>query len=194
MKCGTGKPGGTCSNRHFMYIRILFAAALFAFSVTLHAEDPTSFEVGTLKFQRPNEWQWVPVSSPMRKAQLKVPGEDPAKSADITFFHFGAGQGGDVQANAQRWLKQFRANEGAEKIETQEINGKKVTLVSTEGTFNSGMPGAAATPLPDQALLGAIVDDPQGAVFIKMTGPAPLVKKSREKFIDFIKTAVPVSK
>ena len=177
-----------------MHIRVVFAAAFLLLSATLRAESPTSFEVGGFKFERPKDWEWVPVNSPMRKAQLKVPGEDATKSADITFFHFGAGQGGDVQANAQRWLKQFRGKEDAEKIEHQEIGGKRVTLVSTEGTFSSGMPGGPATPLPDQALLGAILDHPEGAVFVKMTGPAALVKKSRDRFIEFIKTAVSAAK
>ncbi len=177
-----------------MQIRILFAAAFLTLSATLRADDPTTFEVGGFKFERPKDWTWVPVNSPMRKAQLKVPGEDPAKSAEITFFHFGAGRGGDVQANAQRWLKQFRGKEDAEKIEHQEIDGKRVTLVSTEGTFNSGTPGGPSTPLPDHALLGAILDHPEGAVFVKMTGPSPLVKKSRDSFMQFLKTAITASK
>ena len=65
----------------------------------------------------------------------------PTKSAEITFFHFGPDSGGDIQSNAQRWVSQFRGNENAAKIETQEIGGAKVTLVSTEGTYSSGMPG-----------------------------------------------------
>ena len=152
-----------------------FLLALFS-ALTLRAEDPATFEVGGLTFTRPAEWKWVEVSSPMRKAQLKVPGAKPEQSADIVFFHFGAGAGGDIKANADRWLAQFKGAEGASKIEPLDVQGTKVTLVSTEGTFSSGMPGGPATPLENQALLGAIIEAAQGNVFVKMTGPADLVK------------------
>jgi hypothetical protein len=126
----------------------------------------------------------------MRKAQLKVPGATPEASAEITFFHFGPGGGGGLQANVQRWLGQFQSAEGASKIEPQEIAGAKVTLVSTEGTFSSGMPGGPTTPLSGHALLGAIIENTDGDVFVKMTGPAGLVKESRAAFLDFLKTGI----
>lgn len=160
-------------------------------AVTLRAEDPATFPVGGLTFKRPTEWTWVEVSSPMRKAQLKVPGAKPEEFADITFFHFGAGSGGDIQSNAQRWIAQFKGAEGAGKIDVQEINGAKVTLVTTEGTFSSGMPGGPTTPLENQALLGAIIEHGDGNVFVKMTGPAALVKESRQKFLAFLASALP---
>jgi hypothetical protein len=125
----------------------------------------------------------------MRKAQLSIPGATPDKAAELTFFHFGQGQGGDVQANAQRWLRQFKSKEGAEKIEPLETGGAKVTLVSTEGTFASGMPGQPTKAMDDYALLGAIIEDDSGAVFAKMTGPSATVKAARPKFIEFIKAA-----
>jgi hypothetical protein len=173
-----------------MHLRSLFASALFAVALTVYADDPASFEVGAFTFQRPADWQWVPVTSPMRKAQLKVPGSDPSKAAELAFFHFGQGQGGDVQANAQRWLRQFKSKEGAEKTEPLDIPGAKVMLVSTEGTYASGMPGQPTKSLDDYALLGAIIESEGGAVFVKMTGPTATVKASRQKFIDLVKTAV----
>lgn len=171
----------------------LLALALLTI-VAARAEDPATFEVGGLKFARPADWKWVEVTSPMRKAQLKVPGASAEQSADITFFHFGAGGGGDVASNAQRWLAQFKSPEGASKIEPQEIAGTKVTLVTTEGTFSSGMPGGPATVVENAALLGAIIEGAEGSVFIKTTGPAPLVKGLRQKFLEFITAALPAKK
>jgi hypothetical protein len=155
----------------------------------LRAEDPTTFEVGGLTFDRPTDWSWVPVSSPMRKAQLKVQGAKPADSADITFFYFEGG-GGGVQANAQRWVNQFHGPEGASKIEEQKIGGLKVTMVSTEGTFSSGMPGGPVTTMDNYALLGAIIEGKEGNVFVKMTGPVALVKESQKKFVTFLTAAI----
>ena len=162
--------------------------------VIARADDPAVFDVGGLKFKRPADWKWVEVTSPMRKAQLKIPGASADQSADITFFHFGAGGGGDVASNAQRWLAQFKSLEGVSKIEPQEIAGTKVTLVTTEGSFSSGMPGGPTAVVENAALLGAIIEGPDGSVFIKMTGPAALVKGSRAKFMEFITTAIPPKK
>lgn len=169
-----------------------FSAFFFAFALiataTVRAEDPTSFEVGAFKFNRPSDWQWVPVSSPMRKAQLSVPGKDGAKPAEITFFHFGPSAGG-VEANTKRWLGQFQSKDGAEKVETKDIGTTKVTFVSTEGTYSSGMPGGPTTPMEGFALLGAILDHTDGPVFVKMTGPASVVQEARAKFTDFVSAA-----
>ena len=167
----------------------LLTSLILFFCAAARGEDPVTFPVGGLTFQRPAEWQWVPVSSPMRKAQLKVPGAEGKDAGEITFFHFGSAQGGDLQANAQRWLRQFESKEGASKVDWQEMGGRKVAVVSTEGTFQSGMPGGAVTPLPDYALLGAIVDHPDGNVFVKLTGPVETVKAARAKFMEFVTTA-----
>jgi hypothetical protein len=128
-------------------------------------------------------------ASKMRKAQLAVAGADAGKTADITFFHFGPSGGGDLDSNVQRWLKQFQSAPGAEKVETKTIGGRKTTLVSTTGTFSSGMPGQPAAPMENYSLLGAIVEDPEGSVFVKMTGPKETVKAASDKFIQFLETA-----
>jgi hypothetical protein len=175
-------------------MKLLSIAAGLLLTASAFAADPASFTVGAFKFERPAAWEWVPVNSPMRKAQLKVPGKDGGSAADITFFHFGSGQGGDVESNSQRWLRQFDSRDGASKVEAHEINGTKVTLVSTEGTFHSGMPGGPTAAIPDQALLGAILENQEGNVFIKMTGPAALVKEVAPQFIEFVKSATTAKK
>ena len=173
-----------------MNSRAYFLAALLLPLIAARAEDPAKFEVGGLSFQRPPEWGWVPVTSSMRKAQLKVPGSEGQQPAEITFFHFGQGSGGDVPGNAKRWLAQFRSPEGVAKTEPQEIAGTKVTVVTTEGTFSSGMPGGPTTPMENYALLGAIIEAAQGNVFVKMTGPSAVVKGAHKQFMNFITTAV----
>jgi hypothetical protein len=174
-----------------MHIRHFLAALLLlSLPASLRAEDPASFEVGSLKFQRPAAWQWVQVNSPMRKAQLKVPGAKD-QNAEVVFFHFGPGQGGGIDANAQRWMSQFQSKEGAGKVERKEIAGRPVAFVTTEGTYRSGMPGGPSTLLEDHALLGAIIEDPAGGdVFVKMTGPKELVQAQREAFLAFVSAAL----
>ena len=175
-----------------MSIRHLLPALLLA--TLAHAEDPATFPVGALTFTRPADWKWVAVTSPMRKAQLQVPGAAADQAADVTFFFFGETNGGGVDANVQRWLKQFDAKEGAGKTSEEQLAGLKVHLVSTEGTFSSGMPGGPTTPQANYALLGAIIEHPEGFVFVKMTGPAATVTAAREKFLELLKTVTVAKK
>ena len=105
----------------------------------------------------------------MRKAQFSVPGLDGSAPAEVAFFHFGAGQGGSVQANVDRWFKQF--SDGSTDAKTERVGNTMVTFVRASGTFSSGMPGGPTTPLKDYAMRGAILESPAGDVYVKMTGP-----------------------
>jgi hypothetical protein len=162
-----------------------------AFAVTaIAAESPATFKVSEFSFKRPEAWTWVETASPMRKAQLKV-GEG-KNAAEVVFFHFGASNGGGVEANVNRWFGQFQ--EPREKInarsEAVTIGKHKVTFVRAEGTFLSGMPGGAQTPQPGYALLGGIIESEQGSVFVKMTGPAATVKSADADFRKMIDSAL----
>jgi hypothetical protein len=157
------------------------------------AADPATFTVGAFTFKRPAGWTWVPVNSPMRKAQLHVP--DPANptgpGAEVAFFYFGAGQGGSVDDNISRWLGQF-GEEGDDlkfTVDTADFKGTKITRIQVpSGTFSSGMPGGPTTPMTNYGLYGAILQSPQGDVFIKMTGPASVVKSAAADFSAMIQS------
>ncbi len=161
-------------------------AALLALSAVARAADPAAFTVGAFTFKRPPTWQWVVVNSPMRKAQLHVadPANPAAPGADAVFFTFGAGQGGDAGQNAARWIGQFEKPETVHPVEeTATIKGTKVTRVRVEtGTFSSGMPGQPAAPQENYGLYGAILESPAGDVYIKLTGPAAVVKAAAADF------------
>ncbi len=167
----------------------LFAACLLlnlTFAANALAADPATFTVGTFTFKRPAAWKWVAVAAnSMRKAQLRVEGEG-GQSADVVFFTFGAGQGGGVEQNVARWVGQFAQGDGTAVKpveETAEIKGTKITRVRVDsGTFNSGMPGGPTTPQADYGLYGAILESKDGDVFIKLTGPAALVRAAAADF------------
>ena len=172
-----------------MSARFFLPALLLALLTTapaLRAADPATFTVGAFTFKRPPTWQWVVANSPFRKAQLHVP--DPtnpaAPGADAVFFTFGPGQGGDANQNISRWIGQFDKPETVNPVvESATIKGTKVTRVRVEsGTFSSGMPGQPATPMANYGLYGAILESPQGDVFIKLTGPADIVKAAAANF------------
>ncbi len=168
-------------------MKSLLFTCLFFVASTLFALDPVEFQVGGFSFARPSGWGWVVPTSSMRKAQLEVVGEGGAK-ADVTFFHFGAGQGGGVQANVDRWFGQFQNAKTAQNEAT--LGGVRVVFVQAAGTFSSGMPGGPTTPLANYALRGAILEDKEkGDVFVKMTGPASLVESAWVAFEGMVNAA-----
>ena len=152
-----------------------------------NAADPTEFTVGSFVFVRPETWGWVVPTSPMRKAQLSVPAGEGSAPAEVTFFHFGAGQGGSVQANVDRWFKQF--SNGYNDAKTERVGNTTVTFVKAFGTFSSGMPGGPTTPLKDYALRGAILESSAGDVYVKMTGPKAVAKLAEPAFEKMIREA-----
>lgn len=164
-------------------MRRLFSVLLLTVvTLSVRAADPVEFGVGAFTFSRPSGWQWIVPSSPMRKAQLAVPGEP--EPGEVTFFHFGAGQGGGVQANVDRWFGQFQNGTNGQTVET--IGKTKVTFVEAAGTFLSGMPGTSPTPKGEFALRGAILESATGDVFVKFTGPAPVVQSASAAFREMI--------
>jgi hypothetical protein len=158
-----------------------------ATSTALLAADPLEFKVGAFTFIRPDGWKWINPSSAMRKAQLEVPGTNQEK-AELTFFHFGPGQGGGIKANIDRWFGQFQ---GGPTSQSEVTEGRtRIYYVQATGTFQSGMPGGPTTPLENYALMGAILADEQsGDVFVKMTGPQAVVQSANFYFTEMITQA-----
>jgi hypothetical protein len=173
----------------------IVAAALFAVTslvAPLQARAET-VKVEGFAFAVPEGWKSVTPSSPMRKAQLEI-ARGPEK-AEVTFFHFGADQGGSAADNVTRWYAQFPGSEKNRTTENVQVGSVKITFAMTEGTFSSGMPGGPTTPMEGYALCGAILEDATGNVFIKMTGPNAVVKASTDAFkkmvLDAAKSAAP---
>lgn len=167
-----------------MIKRLLLFLAL---ATLVHAADPVEFSVGSFTFDRPEAWGWVQPSSTMRKAQLSAPAVDGSAAGEITFFHFGPGQGGTVEANATRWINQF--SNATSDTKTEQIGQTSVTFVKAAGTFASGMPGTTTTPMEGFELRGAILQSPGGDVYVKFTGPSAVVKAGEAAFEKMVRAA-----
>jgi hypothetical protein len=163
------------------------AAALFAFIAPPAETRAESVKVEAFTFAVPEGWKSVTPSSTMRKAQLEI-ARGPDK-AEVTFFHFGADQGGSAAENVARWYAQFPGSEKNRITEHVQIGSVKITFAMTDGTFSSGMPGGPTTPMPGYALCGAILESSAGNVFVKMTGPNAVVKASTEAFKKMVSDA-----
>jgi len=131
----------------------------------------------------------------MRKATFEVPPSGAGEPGELSVFQFGAGKGGGIEANVERWVKQFPGLDPGDLKKSRRVaNGLPVHVVEIEeGTFSSGMPGGPTTPKPGWGLLGAIVEGPDGNWFFKLTGPRATVDGARSEFfglIDGIKPTV----
>ena len=158
---------------------LLFVATL---SLRLHAADHATFKVGGLTFERPEKFKWEEITPGMRAAQLTVPGE--GRSGEIVFFNFPSGVGGGVEANIDRWLGMFKEGKNKVNAKTEKVSkgAATITYVQAEGTYMSGMPGGPKTAEPNTMLHGAIIETAQSNVFVRMTGPAELIKQSQKDF------------
>ena len=170
----------------------LLILAVLCANVCVHAADAT-VKVGDITFTLPDKWESVPVASAMRAAQLKVTDADGKTSADVAFFQFGPGGAGGNQANVDRWLGQFQEprDQIKSKVEDVTVGKTKVTYVSAEGTYKSGMPGGPTSAMPDYALMGAMVgNEGDNIIFIKMTGPKDLVKSATSDFKKMVESGL----
>ena len=145
------------------------------------ASSPTS--AGGVTWTVPRGWT-VEGERPMRVGTYAVPAASgDADGGECAAYYFGVNQGGDVQANIDRWAMQFEGVSGLNQT-TSEIHGMQVTNVVLKGTYL-----APAGPMMQSqgkkahyALLGAIVDAPKGRVFFKFTGPEKTVDAEKSGF------------
>jgi hypothetical protein len=162
-------------------MKTLLATLALLTALPALAEDK-KVNAGGLDFNLPSSaWTSVPTSSPMRAATLQVKAEGADKPLEAIFYYFGPGQGGDVDANIQRWLGQFEG-EPVSKREDLEAGGRKIALVTATGTYMDGAMFGPKTPKADYMLLGAIVPGPDAPIFIKLTGPKAAVDKITAEF------------
>jgi len=170
-------------------MKILILSLLCALTTTLFAADET-FKAGSFTFQKPAAFKSKPAPpGGPRAAQLEF--TDAKGTAEAIFYHFGQGQGGGTQAIVDRWLASFQEPKDKlnSKVEKKKVGSAEVTYVEAEGTYMSGMPGTQKTPQPGTKLLGAILESPDGNVFIRMTGPIATVKAADPDFRKMIESS-----
>ena len=128
----------------------------------------------------------------MRKASYEVPrAAGDTEDGELAVFYFGPGQGGSIDANVDRWVKQFSGISANDvKRADREANGLRQHTVEIErGSFDAGQmatAGDAKGAKKDFALEGAIVETPGGAYFFKMTGPSRTVLAARASFLQLL--------
>lgn len=133
----------------------------------------------------------------MRKADYAVPkaGAD-ADDAECTVFTFGPGQGGSIDENVERWVKQLEPATSKVERTTRKVGAMNVTRVEVAGTFTPmqmGPHGGGAAPGPKTGyrLVGEIVEAPSGMWFFKLIGPDATVKAAGKELDALVDSAHP---
>jgi hypothetical protein len=152
---------------------LLSAASLLAESAAgLHWVAPPGWKAGAPQAMRAATY-----------AVAAAPG-DTAASECVVYF-FGAGQGGGVEANIERWKGQFTSagKPAAAVVSKRTAHGVAMTTIDVAGEYSGlGGPTAASKPVPGYRLLGAIVEGPGGNIFVKFTGPAKTIAANTAKY------------
>lgn len=155
-----------------------------------------SVAVPALKYDAPKEWTSKPPSSSMRVAEFTLPKADgDAEDAALTIYFFGAGQGGNVQANIDRWISQMAQPDGktssaVAKTTKLTANGLNITLVDVSGTYVAEVSPGSTERLnkPGFRQRAAVIETAEGPYFVKLVGPAKTVARWDESFITFLKS------
>jgi hypothetical protein len=157
------------------------------------APEAVTVRLQRLSFDLPAEWRRVPPNSSFRVAQAAITGA--GGIAEMAVFHFGAGQGGDVEANLQRWIDQVVPDAGSEvQRQSFDSDGLRVTWVDIGGTLKPGRMGMGpAAAQPHARLLGAIIEGDGSPWFFKVTGDDATLAPQRDAFIAMLHSARPTS-
>ena len=135
----------------------------------------------------------------MRVAQWELPA--PAgKEAECAMFHFSGG--GGVDDNINRWIRQFdRPGTPADGSGSPpdgdrailEVNGVKVTMARTQGTFKTqGVTMAGPVERKENyALFAAIFEAPGDPYFLKCVGHTEVITAEEKAMVGLVNSFVP---
>jgi hypothetical protein len=165
--------------------------------VLFPATASTLAQGAAIKFDPPAGWTSKTPSSSMRVAEFTLPktGSD-TEDATVTVFYFG-GQGGNVQANIDRWIDQLAQPDGksskdlAKTSTLQTTSGLKVTMVDVSGTYVAAVsPGSTEQfNKPGFRQVAAYIETANGPYFAKLLGPSQTVAKWYDSYVAYLKTA-----
>ena len=166
---------------------LLLAAMAGPLGAQTPPPQPVAFRIGSLRFDRPEGWNYSRPADGIRAAILEK--KTAGAPLVITFTRFPQGSGGTVQANVDRWQAQFLAQDLPAEIQTPAGTVAPLTLVKLRGTMKGGVPGGTAKEAPDTLLLGGILEAPDGLVVVKLSGPKAGVGREEKVFLGLIETA-----
>jgi hypothetical protein len=162
-------------------ISFLMLAMAMAQARHIHHYEPDEsiLKVGGVQFVIPGSWQAQPPATPARAGQWMVPAPEDqgGDGVEVVVFFFGPGVGGTAQENIDAWAGTITAPDGTNapsSPQKRSVAGHAVTEVLFAGTYAqvSSQPGLPPTAKSGYALLGAVLENPGGNIYWRVTGPA----------------------
>jgi hypothetical protein len=149
--------------------------------------------VGEFTFAETEGWKAQKSTKMMVKSSFVKTGADGKTSLEVNFYHFGAGQGGDVGGNIKRWEGMFSAEPAVTTTkEDMAFGSRQATLVKIAGTYQGSMMSREAEPKPDYVLVGAVLpSESAGHVFARMVGPKAEVEAAYESLKKLLLSGAP---
>jgi hypothetical protein len=172
-----------------MRIAVLVGSVFLAAPVW--AESVVKEDAG-LRYAVRTDWVRVPAPSDMRAAQYRVPGAE-GQDAELVLFFFGKGQGGDAEANLERWYGQFTQPDGSASrdkavVTIKTVNALKVTAVDLAGTYTAMGRGGPSKAAADQRRVAAVVEGEGGPWVLRLVGPAETVTAAKPAFDELLRS------
>jgi hypothetical protein len=171
-------------------LRLGFALVLSAAARNTVAQAPT---VTLLGYNTTVPAGWTPrtPSSSMRLAEYTIAAPDGSVGAEVVVYFFGKGQGGAVEPNLARWRGQFSTPDGSpvrEKITRDSTGAFPITIAEYTGTYARGIgAGDPSQAKPNQTLVAAIAETPNGTLFVQLFGPSANVARQRDAVVRFVR-------
>ena len=154
-------------------------------------EKITVFGAGELTV--PKAFKRVKPRINMIEHEFRAVAEGEEASARVTMM----AASGEIDANIRRWQGQFSGGkEEDQKTEKLKLGDWEVHIVDVSGTYpeRSGGPFAGGKTVlrENYAMTGGILVHPEGRkYFVKMIGPATIVKANRKAFVTMMKSIAP---
>jgi hypothetical protein len=170
---------------------VLFLAFLLPL-FSLAAADETV--IAGFSFRPPPAWQAAPIND---AALTRLADWNVAGGGEIVVFRFGNDRPGDVQLNVNRWASSVTTPQGtpaAATISTRKIDVYPVTQIEAFGTYfspESGAPGLPPAALPGYGLVGAVLELPSGPLYVRLTGPEAVVRRTLPDLTRFLESVRP---
>ncbi len=140
------------------------------------------------------QWKDLGASDMKAASYTYGPLQSDKEPAQLNVYYFGQGQGGTIEANVERWIKQMSMPDGSDPAKasirySKDVGGMPMHVLTLYGTFNESMGGPMSgktIPRENYRLIGVIVQAPEGNVFFKLTGPDYTAKIMVEAFITMV--------
>jgi len=135
------------------------------------------FEKPALQWDVPEGWTLEPGGNAMRLATFNV-AKDGAE-ATTTIVALGGAAGG-LQSNLSRWLGQLGVSPDATKLSSFISSLPEFTTAAGDKGFLADLSSWVAADA--ESMLAGIISKGDQTVFVKMTGPAPLLAEQKTSF------------